>query len=1219
MAGLIAFAPLAACGDDDAMDVADAAEDSGECPPGSLDCSCDEMGACQRGHCVADRCQLCTRGEDACLCRRDGTCADGFACRDELCVACPAGEPTCGCAAGRCNEGASCQDGVCAADECAPGSADCPCRIRSAPACDDDLRCLGDGMCRACEADAAGCPCDDEGSCRNGLSCELGLCQAPPTCEDLRADGFCAPAERCTMNDGVAECLRGQCEAGFVFIDGQCVAGMPNCEPSEPGSRVEECATLSRGCVVVEGRAECGDCIGDTVEVDGLCQGPVPCGDSFCQSFQYCDRSVADEFCADLPCPPGQARGSTGTCTPCGFTCSGEGLSGRVFPFRTITDACVCETLPGWYMPPGGSTTPEACDADSDGWVRAEVTENLIEVDPTLKQNARCDLLLVDGVVLRDEHGLSIEVASCEDGLFANVDPAACAIRVPMPLVESRRNDAPGPVGGAETGAPGTYGSRRLVGAEVNDLTKFCVDDVSDFNDDGTVDLLEAQAPGDTLGSADGRTRLRSFSHFVELHRAYVEPPPSGGRFGKLIVEERYRCDPRDFPLRYDDAVDPAAPTDGYRPDTPETYWRSCQRGVDPAFTPATPSPGYDFAQWSCAGDDCSAVPEGPPDDRMDLVGEALPLGTAPPIGATLCELGARFPADGLWRGMHHHSQFKCVHAGALGEVGVPLGSVNDGSLVLNECEAIRCDGSDASCVGSRFVSPTSQAQEPLLQCRALDNVSSPQVGFAAVSYRPYGTRFITVDGDNADYRGGCINEDAEFAAHLCPGPVFRTNSRTDGFGRESCFVAPCPLGQADCDGNEFNGCEMEARSLTDCSGCGVPCALPNATATCATGECKVLACNFPWGDCDGNPDNGCETLLRNDAHCAACNRACIGVGGAEASCASGACLTVSCPEGMADCNGDVGDGCETPLNTNTDCGGCDVACAPPNTTSATCVSGTCEVLGCDAGFGDCDGAAGTGCEVDLRTSLEHCGFCSSDEVPTRCELNHASGACASGVCTLDSCDAGYADCDGVPGTGCEVATDFNDTHCGACFERCSIPNAIAECNEGSCERIACVGSRSDCDDEIAGCETRHDTSRGACGMGEDLGMMGGDLQCPNGFLGICIDDGSFDELAVRKGTDSAWFTARVVEATTCSAAIEHRIRLDVPDGVNYDLHVQRDCAEGSAVATSSGPAGVDESITERRGDAGGRDDSFTYYIFVEYVDGASCVEWELVVEGHAC
>ena len=230
-----------------------------------------------------------------------------------------------------------------------------------------------------------------------------------------------------------------------------------------------------------------------------------------------------------------------------------------------------------------------------------------------------------------------------------------------------------------------------------------------------------------------------------------------------------------------------------------------------------------------------------------------------PPRDATLCELGARLPADGRWRGMHHASQFQCVSASLAGggERGRPFADFEGDNrpLVMNQCRAVRCAGGDASCAESRPVSPTGTALEPVLECRALASMSEAMVGFASVTYLPYGGIFA---GTNPDYRGGCVNEDAEFSEHFCPPDIFRTDSVADGFGRQTCYLAPCPLGRADCV-NEWDGCETVATSLEQCSHCTEGCDLPNATEECDTGLCRIVpnGCDASWGDCNNDPSDG--------------------------------------------------------------------------------------------------------------------------------------------------------------------------------------------------------------------------------------------------------------------------------------------------------------------------------------------------------------------------
>ncbi len=57
-------------------------------------------------------------------------------------------------------------------------------------------------------------------------------------------------------------------------------------------------------------------------------------------------------------------------------------------------------------------------------------------------------------------------------------------------------------------------------------------------------------------------------------------------------------------------------------------------------------------------------------------------------------------------------------------------------------------------------------------------------------------------------------------------------------------------------------------------------------------------------------------------------------------------------------------------------CGTFNLHCgAAPNATPA-CVAGACGLGACAPGYGDCDGSAANGCEVNLRTTINSCGAC---------------------------------------------------------------------------------------------------------------------------------------------------------------------------------------------------------------------------------------------------
>ncbi len=169
------------------------------------------------------------------------------------------------------------------------------------------------------------------------------------------------------------------------------------------------------------------------------------------------------------------------------------------------------------------------------------------------------------------------------------------------------------------------------------------------------------------------------------------------------------------------------------------------------------------------------------------------------------------------------------------------------------------------------------------------------------------------------------------------------------------------------------------------------------------------------------------------------------------------------CPPRLGDCDGLASNGCETPLTTSADCGGCGVPCAPSGAVG-DCSTGTCQVVAClRADFGDCDGLASNGCETSLRTT----GDCAACGVP--CTVPGGAATCASGFCSPTGCAVGLANCDAAP--GCEQSTNTS-THCGDCNVACAPSHAAASCATGTCQITRCDDGWLDCDGRASnGCE----------------------------------------------------------------------------------------------------------------------------------------------------
>ncbi len=137
-----------------------------------------------------------------------------------------------------------------------------------------------------------------------------------------------------------------------------------------------------------------------------------------------------------------------------------------------------------------------------------------------------------------------------------------------------------------------------------------------------------------------------------------------------------------------------------------------------------------------------------------------------------------------------------------------------------------------------------------------------------------------------------------------------------------------------------------------------------------------------------------CRDLSTDPASCGACDRVCPSGPNAFPVCRGGSCGIV-CDRSYGDCNGNPSDGCETNTQTNPDaCGSCGVVCLSRPNSTRTCVFGMCQSA-CLPGFADCNGIPADGCETDLNVTATSCGRCGN-----LCAVGQLcmGGACRSGA-----------------------------------------------------------------------------------------------------------------------------------------------------------------------------------------------------------------------------
>lgn len=316
----------------------------------------------------------------------------------------------------------------------------------------------------------------------------------------------------------------------------------------------------------------------------------------------------------------------------------------------------------------------------------------------------------------------------------------------------------------------------------------------------------------------------------------------------------------------------------------------------------------------------------------------------------------------------------------------------------------------------------------------------------------------------------------------ICPGVTTQSALCRNG------VCGTCPPSRRDCNGLGADGCEAEITTdPKQCGACGVLCApVPNAVVGCLNGVCTIAHCAAGFADCNGNATDGCETDTSTDLlNCGNCRNACPSLFGGTVGCQGGTCVVTACGAGFASCgNGTPISACET--NTHTDvynCGGCGTRC--PATvganTARACVMGTCTSAPCTAPFADCNGDAIDGCEIDTNRDPVHCGACNNV-----CQvLPNAGSTCLAGKCILTRCAADFGDCNGSVFDGCETNLLTDPIHCGACNVSCTLTANAASfaCIKGQCEVSDCQPGYSDCDSLFNnGCEVNLTNDVGNCG-----------------------------------------------------------------------------------------------------------------------------------------
>jgi len=306
----------------------------------------------------------------------------------------------------------------------------------------------------------------------------------------------------------------------------------------------------------------------------------------------------------------------------------------------------------------------------------------------------------------------------------------------------------------------------------------------------------------------------------------------------------------------------------------------------------------------------------------------------------------------------------------------------------------------------------------------------------------------------------------------------------------EYCPTNNCPPGWTTCPTSRFP-CDVNLLAdPSNCGACGNACSesTHRESFSCVEGAC-VMKCNEGMGafDCDGQLENGCETMQPNNAHCGACGNGCPADMPCSYQTVFGSQVACGCPAGQIDCFF----GCSDLSADDSNCGGCWNWCDPTGGAGAPqysnmyygCLDNTCGNLKCEPNFRNCDSILENGCETSL-VSDDNCGACGNVcPAGQHCYLNADKQRVPECMC-----DGDLTLCDVAGSETVRYCADLrsDDFNCGACGVSCAPlghpPGARRRCDFGACV-TRCMDGYADCNgNEADGCETDTTSDPRNCG-----------------------------------------------------------------------------------------------------------------------------------------
>jgi hypothetical protein len=263
----------------------------------------------------------------------------------------------------------------------------------------------------------------------------------------------------------------------------------------------------------------------------------------------------------------------------------------------------------------------------------------------------------------------------------------------------------------------------------------------------------------------------------------------------------------------------------------------------------------------------------------------------------------------------------ECVDSSTLRSYSAPGSCVAEQGCVYSYidtacpqgCRSGQCMGEP--CLGIQCTTPPGPCHQNPGTCVA---------GQCTYTQLPAGSSCDT--GDPCETGGTCDDQGLCQGTGLSCSAANATGTCVNGACKYSCQA-----GFGNCNNKWDDGCEMPLNTTSNCGNCGVACSTgAHATASCDSGVC-TYTCASGYGNCNGSWGDGCETSLTTSSNCGACGKTCSSMPNATATCQNGTCK-VSCKSPYKNCDGKTSNGCEIPvgvanrcdksgLNSNKGCG----------------------------------------------------------------------------------------------------------------------------------------------------------------------------------------------------------------------------------------------------------------------------------------------------------